>query len=118
MFAWYGVFIIIKIGRVFSNSKFANQVKENIPPKIRIAIPVYADNEKLHDEITRVDGSFDQAISGILNLIERNIDIEIRIVVLKTELQISWKSCKIYCKRNTRGKNGKYNGTRNDGKCI
>ncbi len=76
-------FLLLSNGRVFSNSKFADQVKENIPPKIRIAIPVYADNEKLHDEITRVDGSFDQAISGILNLIERNIDIEIRIVVLK-----------------------------------
>ncbi len=72
-------FLLLSNGRVFSDSKFADKVKENIPPKIRIAIPVYADNEKLHDEITRVDESFKQAISGILNLIERNIDVEIKL---------------------------------------
>ena len=49
----------------------------------RIAVPLYADNEKLHDEITQTRGSFKQTLLGIKKLIENNIDIEIRIVVLK-----------------------------------
>ena len=53
------------------------------PNNIRFAIPIYASQSKLHDEITRVQGSFKQALTGIYNLINKNIDVEIRIVVLK-----------------------------------
>lgn len=76
-------FLILTNGRVFSNTEFCNKVCNNLPSKIRFAIPIYADNEKLHDEITRAKGSFKQTIIGIKKLISRNIDIEIRIVVQK-----------------------------------
>lgn len=76
-------FLLLTNGRIFSNTEFVNKIKENIPENIRIAIPLYADNEKLHDEITRVHESFKQTIIGINKLIERKIDVEIRIVVLK-----------------------------------
>lgn len=80
-------FLLLTNGRIFSNMDFTNRVKESIPNDIRIAIPIYADNEKSHDEITRAKGSFRQAIIGIKKLIEKNIDIEIRIVVLKENYQ-------------------------------
>ncbi len=80
-------FLLLTNGRIFSNTDFANRMEESVPQYIRIAIPIYAGNEKLHDEITRVEGSFRQAITGIKKLIERNIDIEIRIVVLKKNYQ-------------------------------
>lgn len=80
-------FLLLTNGRIFSNMDFTNRVKDSIPNDIRIAIPIYADNEKLHDEITRAKGSFRQAIIGIKKLIEKNIDIEIRIVVLKKNYQ-------------------------------
>lgn len=76
-------FLLLTNGRIFSNTDFTKKVKESIPNDIRIAIPIYADNENLHDEITRTKGSFRQAVMGIKKLIEKNIDIEIRIVVLK-----------------------------------
>lgn len=76
-------FLLLTNGRVFSNTEFTNIICSNIPNKIRFAIPIYADNEKLHDEITRVQGSFRQSIIGIKKLLKRNIDIEIRIVVQK-----------------------------------
>lgn len=76
-------FLLLTNGRVFANTEFTNQVCLNIPKNIRIAIPIYADNEELHDEITRVKGSFNQTIIGIKKLINKKIDIEIRIVVLR-----------------------------------
>lgn len=76
-------FLVLTNGRVFSNTEFTNKVCNNLPSKIRFAIPIYADNEKLHDEITRVEGSFKQAIIGIKKLLSRNVDIEIRVVVQK-----------------------------------
>ena len=76
-------FLILTNGRVFSNTDFTNKLEESIPNTTRIAIPIYADNEDMHDEITRVKGSFRQAVVGIKKLIEKNIDVEIRVVVLK-----------------------------------
>lgn len=76
-------FLLLTNGRVFADTDFTNKMKECVPSNVRIAIPIYGDNEKLHDEITRTKGSFEQAIIGIKKLIEKNIDIEIRIVVLK-----------------------------------
>lgn len=76
-------FLLLSNGRIFSNTEYARHIKENAPQYFRIAIPLYADNEKLHDEITQTKGSFRQTLLGIKKLIENNIDIEIRIVVLK-----------------------------------
>lgn len=76
-------FLLLTNGRVFADTNFTNKMKECVPSNVRIAIPIYGDNGKLHDEITRTKGSFKQAIIGIKKLIEKNIDIEIRIVVLK-----------------------------------
>lgn len=76
-------FLLLTNGRVFSDVHFANKIAEVVPSNIRVAIPIYADNEKSHDEITRAKESFNQAVNGIKNLINRNIDVEIRIVVLK-----------------------------------
>ena len=76
-------FLLLSNGRVFSNTEFVDNIKENIPLNTRIAIPVYSDSEKIHDEIIRVKGGFKQTIVGIKKLLERDIDVEIRIVVLK-----------------------------------
>lgn len=76
-------FLLLTNGRIFSNTDFADKIKNSIPENIRIAIPIYADNAQLHDSITRAKDSFMQTITGIKKLIERDIDVELRIVVLK-----------------------------------
>lgn len=76
-------FLFLTNGRIFANTDFTKQFKENIPEFIRVAIPIYADNKELHDSITRASASFNQTICGIKKLLERKIDIEIRIVVTK-----------------------------------
>lgn len=76
-------FLLLSNGRVFSNTDFTDKVKENIPQNCRIAIPIYSNQAYLHDEITRAKGSFSQAVVGVKKLLERDIDVEIRIVVMK-----------------------------------
>lgn len=80
-------FLLLTNGRIFADKNFTEKIKKVIPENIRVAIPIYADNEKLHDGITRAKGSFKQAVLGIKRLIENNIDVEIRIVVLKKNYQ-------------------------------
>lgn len=81
-------FLLLSNGRVFSNTEYVDEFAESIPSNIRVGIPLYADNEEEHDNITRAKGSFRQTLTGIRNLIERNIDIEIRIVVLKKNYKL------------------------------
>lgn len=76
-------FLLLSNGRVFSDINFTNKFVKNIPDNIQIAIPIYASNPTLHDNITRANDSFNEAIAGIKNLLKYNIDIEIRVVVLK-----------------------------------
>ena len=97
-------FLLLTNGRIFSDENFTKKFKENIPRNIRIAVPIYADNEKLHDEITRAKESFKQTVIGIKRLIERDIDVEIRIVVLKKNYQYLEDIAKFITKEFPRAK--------------
>lgn len=81
-------FLLLSNGRAFSNTEFVNKFANVYPRSMRVGIPLYADNEELQDEITRVKGSFRQTICGIKKLLDRNIRIEIRIVVQKKNYKI------------------------------
>lgn len=76
-------FLLLSNGKVFADNVYSNMIAEVAPEYFRVAIPIYSDNEKIHDEITRTYKSFKQAVLGIRNLLNDNVDIEIRIVVLK-----------------------------------
>ena len=76
-------FLLLTNGRIFSSIEYTTKFLKNAPSKIRVGIPLYADNRELHDSITRVEGSFEQTVVGIKRLLKNNIDVEIRIVVLK-----------------------------------
>lgn len=92
-------FLLLSNGRVFADEKFTTKLKKKLPNQIRIAIPIYADNEELHDQITRAKGSFRQTITGIRRLIDKKIDVEIRIVVLKKNYQNLEKIAKFIVKK-------------------
>lgn len=92
-------FLLLSNGRVFADEKFTTKLKKKLPNQIRIAIPIYADNEELHDQITRAKGSFRQTITGIRRLIDKKIDVEIRIVVLKKNYQYLEKIAKFIVKK-------------------
>lgn len=81
-------FLLLTNGRVFANTEYTNKICANLPAKIRFAIPIYANSEQRHDEITRAPGSLKQTITGIKKLLAKNVEIEIRIVVMKKNYKI------------------------------
>ncbi len=76
--------LILTNGRSLSNKQFFDKMNAQRPNHLRIAIPIHGDNPELHDYITRAQGSFNQTISAIYRLMNTDIEIELRIVVTKT----------------------------------
>ncbi len=76
--------LLLTNGRSLSNKEFCNQVVKVKPNKFRVAIPIHGANSNLHDYITRVPGSLEQTLSGIKRLLNKKIEVEVRIVVTQT----------------------------------
>lgn len=76
-------FQLLTNGRAFADYKFTERFIQHLPDCVDIGIPVYGYNSQTHDSITRAEGSFKEAIIGIHNLLHYHIDIEIRIVLTK-----------------------------------
>ena len=74
-------------GRIFSDFDYTKTFVDCMPENIEIGIPLYGYSEISHDAITREDGSFRQTVTGIHNLLHFNIDVEIRIVVTKQNIE-------------------------------
>ena len=73
--------LLLTNGRAFSVPAIMKSLSDNHPLSLLVGIPLHSDNSKVHDEITRSNGSFDQTCKGITNLLSCGINVEIRIVV-------------------------------------
>jgi His-Xaa-Ser system radical SAM maturase HxsC len=76
-------FQLLTNGRAFGDYKFTERFIDCIPDNIDIGIPIYGYNSETHDSITRAQGSFKETIIGVHNLLHYNIEIELRIVLTK-----------------------------------
>lgn len=79
-------YLLLTNGRAFADENYVNWFVDSIPSNILVGIPLHGYNAFIHDEITRTPGSFRQTISGLNNLLERRVDIELRIVVSKINI--------------------------------
>lgn len=76
-------YLLLSNGRVFSDEKYLKRIIEYLPNNIRFGIPLYSSEEKIHDNITNVKSSFKQTVYAIKKMLEYNISVEIRTVILK-----------------------------------
>ena len=67
-------------GRMFSYREFAERMRMS---GLDYAYVSLHGTEKVHDEITRVTGSFHQTMKGIENLLEQRIQVRINLVVTR-----------------------------------
>ncbi len=79
-------FQLLTNGRAFGDYAFTKRFVECLPESIELGIPIYGYNECSHDSITQAKGSFKQTVVGIHNLLHYNIDVEIRIVLTKLNI--------------------------------
>ncbi|MCB8818324.1 His-Xaa-Ser system radical SAM maturase HxsC [Desulfosporosinus shakirovi] len=81
-------FIMLTNGRMFSSKRFTDEFIRNKPQQMIVGIPLYSDSSPQHDYITSVKGCFEQTISGIANLIQSGVPVEIRIVVSRLNVSV------------------------------
>lgn len=74
---------LLSNGRAFADYTYTKTFVEYIPDRFEVGIPLYGFDEQSHDCITQENGSFKQTVIGIHNLLHFNVDVEIRIVLLK-----------------------------------
>lgn len=79
-------FLFLSNGRVFAIEKYLRQFVESVPCNSVVAIPIHGSCDRVHDSITRADGSFKQTKRGIRQLLKNNIRVEIRLVVSKLNI--------------------------------
>ena len=84
-------FLLLTNGRAFASKSITNQFIQCKPDKMRVGIPIYGYDAKSHDAITQAEGSFEQSVKGIKNLLSHRMDIEIRIVVSKLNVEYMQK---------------------------
>ena len=69
-------------GRMFYYDEFVKKMS-NIK-NLEFLVPVYGHNEKIHDDITRSPGSFNQTIQGIKNLLKYDQKFIAKTVIMKS----------------------------------
>ena len=89
-------------GRALSIKNIFDEIKKRSSSKYRIAIPVHASKPELHDKITQAKGSFYQTISALKNLKDTDIEIEIRIILHKVNINDIYNLCEMLSKLNIR----------------
>lgn len=70
-------------GRLFFYKNYVEQFVDLNIKNIKVTIPLHAHTPSLHDFITQVKGSFEQTTQGIKNLLDRNIWVELRVIINK-----------------------------------
>lgn len=73
--------IVLTNARIFSQKEIANKLM--FDKKVEFFIKVWNCNDKLHDKLTRVEGSFNQTMKGIDNLIELDFKVKVLIPIIK-----------------------------------
>ena len=72
---------ILTNGRMFFYKDYMTKFCSLDTDNIKAVIPLYGHTAALHDLATRVSGSFKQTIYGIRNLLDKNILVEIRVII-------------------------------------
>jgi His-Xaa-Ser system radical SAM maturase HxsC len=76
------VFLVTN-ARMFSYPKFTERFLDIGIGNLRVGIAIYSHDPRLHDRITRSNGSWTQTMAGIKNLLSKGARIELRIIVSK-----------------------------------
>ncbi len=76
-------FLLLTNGRAFGLKGYAERFYGVMPSHMVVGIPVHGYDAPSHDFVTRVPGSFHQTITGIKNLIQLGVRVELRVVLSK-----------------------------------
>lgn len=78
--------LLLTNGRTLGDKGFFDMFIKEETDRLRIAIPIHGSTPEKHDRITRSPGGFVQTIRGIANVIGAGIELELRIVINKINM--------------------------------
>ena len=81
------VVLLLTNGRSFASLIMVERLLAHCPQCLTIAIPIHGANSQTHDAITQAPGSFTQTCLGLSHLLSRKVDIEIRVVVSRLNVE-------------------------------
>lgn len=78
-------YTLLTNGRAFASESFLRKFKllDLDRRRLRIATALYGHSEEIHDDMTKVKGSFRQTVNGIKSLIRLGFNIELRLIITK-----------------------------------
>lgn len=91
--------LLLTNGRSLSIKKLVDMMLIDCPRHMTVGIPLHAAQAELHDCITQVEGSFTETCLGISNLLNRNVSVEIRIVVSKLNIEELENIAELICSK-------------------
>jgi len=86
-------FDVLTNGRLFSDSALANELLNNLQPRVSWMVPIYGHVDFLHDYVVQADGAFDQTIDGLLTLRRFRQQVQLRTVLIKPVLSVLPELC-------------------------
>ena len=78
---------VLSNGRRFSDAAFARSTAAVRHPSLTWGIPVYSDSPECHDYIVQARGAWSETVAGLFNLARVGADIEIRVVVQRSNVE-------------------------------
>jgi uncharacterized protein len=72
---------VLSNGRAFADTKVVAAWANVQHPNVRVAIPIYAAVDHIHDYVVQAVGAFDETVLGILKLKDKSQRVEVRVVL-------------------------------------
>lgn len=72
---------VLTNGRVFRDREFAAELASIGHRDLMLGIPLYSDDDVVHDFVVQAEGAYWETVEGLLNLGEHAVSVEIRTVV-------------------------------------
>ncbi|WP_426076829.1 His-Xaa-Ser system radical SAM maturase HxsC [Janthinobacterium sp. PSPC3-1] len=79
---------VLTNGRLFSDGEIARTILEGLEAKVQWLVPLYGHADFYHDFVVQSMGAFEQTLEGLLVLQQYGQAIQLRIVLIKTVLEI------------------------------
>lgn len=71
---------ILTNARKFSDKCFAEKLNDSFNP-LKFSVSVYGSKKNVHEKVTRVEGSFEETMNGIENILSKGFELDIKFVV-------------------------------------
>ena len=75
-----GMIHVLTNGRRFSDKEFISGFEDSMEP-LKFSVSMYGHTPGIHDSITRVDGSFEETVEGLKNILSEGYEADLKFII-------------------------------------